>query len=90
MQIATVWQRCGGPQIVQAALNMLENRNQRFPTEIEGKPLADCFAKIQKVLLRYSSPDLAAGLRKYAPRIVELAGLNYMQSLAWLKAPRTD
>ena len=89
-RVAAVWQRGGGPQIIQAALNMLQNRNQAFPAEIEGKPLADCIAKIQKVLLRYSSPGLAAGLRKYAPRVVELAGLNYMQSLAWLKAPRTN
>src|SRR5262249_42709268 len=89
-RVATVWQRSGGPQIVQAAINMLQNRAQSFPAEIEGKPLADCIAKIQEILLRYSSPDLAAGLRKYAPRIVELAGLNYMQSLAWLKSPRTE
>jgi len=89
-RVAAVWQRSGGPQIIQAALNMLQNRNQAFPAEIEGKPLADCIAKIQKVLLRYSSPHLAAGIRKYAPRIAELAGLNYMQSLAWLKTPRTN
>ncbi len=89
-RVAAVWQRSGGPQIIQAALNMLQNRNQALPSEIEGKPLADCIAKIQKVLLRYSSPGLAAGLRKYAPRLGELAGLNYMQSLAWLKAPRTN
>jgi hypothetical protein len=88
-RVAAVWQRSGGPQIIQAALNMMENRSQVIPAEIEGKPLADCIAKIQKALLRYSSPGLAAGLRKYAPRLGELAGLNYMQSLAWLKAPRT-
>lgn len=69
---------------------MMQNRSHAFLVEIDGKPLADCIAKIQKVLLRHSSPGLAAGLRKYVPRLGELAGRNYMQSLAWLKAPRTD
>jgi hypothetical protein len=89
-RVAAVWQRNGGPQIIQAALNMLQNRSQTFPAEIDGKPLADCLARIQKYLLRYSSSGLQAALRKYAPRFAELAGLNYMQSLAWLKAPRTN
>lgn len=89
-RVAAVWQRSGGPQIIQAALNMLQNRSRVIPADIEGKPLADCLARIQKVLLRHSSPGLAAGLRKYVPRLGELAGRNYMQSLAWLKAPRTD
>jgi hypothetical protein len=89
-RVAAVWQRNGGPQIIQAVLNMLQNSSQAFPDEIDGKPLAACLARIQKVLLRYSSSGLGAGLRKYAPRFAELAGLNYMQSLAWLKAPRTN
>jgi hypothetical protein len=89
-RVATVWQRSGGPQIIQAALDMLQNRNLPFPAEIEGKALAECVENIEEILLRYSSPDLAAGLRKYAPRIVELAGLNYVQSLAWLKTPRAS
>lgn len=59
-RVAAIWQRNGGPQIIQAALNMLQNRSQAFPVEIEGKPLADCLARIQKVLLRHSSPGLAA------------------------------
>jgi hypothetical protein len=89
-RVAAVWRRNGGPQIIQAALNMLQNRSQVFPFEIDGQPLADCVARIQKALLRHSSPGLEAGLRKYAPALAELAGLNYMQSLAWLKALRTD
>jgi hypothetical protein len=89
-RVAAIWMRNGGPQIIHAALNMLQYRRQTFPVEIEGKPIADCLARIQKVLLRHSSPGLEAGLRRYAPRFAELAGLNYMQSLAWLKAPRTD
>lgn len=89
-RVAAVWQSNGGPQIIQAALNMLQNRSQTFPAEIDGKPLADCLARIQKVLLRYASSALQAALRKYSSRFAELSGLNYMQSLAWLKAPRTN
>jgi hypothetical protein len=89
-RVATVWQRSGGPQLVQALLQMLQRRDQALPAEIDGKPLADCIARIQKVLTRYGSPGLAAGLGKYAPRLAELGGLNYAQLLEALRGPQTE
>jgi len=84
-RVAAVWQRSGGPQIIQAALNVAQNRTQAFPAEIEGKPLTDCVAKIVKTLTRYASPALAASLGKYAPRIALIGGLTYAALLARLQ-----
>jgi hypothetical protein len=84
-RVAAVWQRSGGPQMIQALLGILQVRDRTIPTEINGKPLSDCVAKMQRVLLRHASPDLATALRKYAPRIAALGGLTYAQLLAGLQ-----
>jgi hypothetical protein len=89
-RVAAVWQRCGGPQLVQALMQMLQRHDQALPAEIDGRPLAECVAKIQKVLTRYASPGLAAGLREYAPRIAAMGGLNYAQILNTLREPQTE
>ncbi len=85
-RVATVWQRCGGPRMIEALIAMLSSRERAVPNELEGKPLAECVARIQKVLLRYASADLADGLRRYAPRLSQFGGLTYTQLLDTLRA----
>jgi hypothetical protein len=89
-RVAATWQQSGGPQLVQAVLGMLQGHDSGLPEEIDGRPLAACVGRIQKVLMRYASPGLAAALRVHAPRIARLGGLSYSQALAALGSPQTE
>jgi hypothetical protein len=75
-RVAATWQRNGGPRLVQLFLAMLQRSDDRIPSELEGKPLADCIMNIQRVLAKYASPAFAAVLDEYGPRIAKLAGHN--------------
>ncbi len=89
-RVAAVWQRSGGPQLAQALLQMLQCHGDTLPSEINGMPWADCIARIQKVLTRYGSPGLSVGLRRYAPRLAALGGLDYARLLEALRGPQTE
>lgn len=84
-RVATVWHRNGGPQILQGLLTMLQSPEQRLPDPIEGKPLKQCLLKIQKAFERYASSEFAADLARFGPRLIELSGLNYSETLAGLR-----
>ncbi|HLX10869.1 MAG TPA: hypothetical protein VKY89_23675 [Thermoanaerobaculia bacterium] len=84
-RVATVWHRSGGPRLVQAVLDLAQRRGQRLPEEIEGRPFAECLARIGRVLSRYASPALAADLSRHGPRLARFAGLTYEQLLAALQ-----
>jgi hypothetical protein len=84
-RVATVWHRNGGPQILQALVNMLQRRDEPLPREIAGKPFVDCVRKIRGILARYASPALAADLSRYAMELEGFAGLSYTQMLAKLQ-----
>jgi hypothetical protein len=82
---ATVWQRNGGPKILEAALRVLQRRGQRLPEEIEGRPLTECLEGIERGLARYASPAFAADLSRFIPRLASFAGLTYAQVLTALR-----
>jgi hypothetical protein len=85
-RVATVWHRSGGPQLVQALLRMLQDRDQPLAREINGKPLVDCLQNIQDILLRHASAPFSADLKRYAPGLRQFAGLTYDQLLAVLQS----
>lgn len=89
-RVATAWHRNGGPQILQAFLNMLQRRDQRLPVAINGKPFADCVERMRRVFARYASPALAKDLSRFAPRLETFAGLSYSQILASLRPQTGD
>ena len=89
-RVATAWHRNGGPQILQALLNMLQRRDQRLPSEIDGQPLAVCLDRLRKAFGRYSSPALAADLERLTPRLQGFAGLSYNQMLSALQSGSGD
>ncbi|MGC2111658.1 MAG: hypothetical protein WA655_19230 [Candidatus Korobacteraceae bacterium] len=89
-RVATVWQRNGGPQILQAFLNMLQRRDEPLPTEIDGQSFVDCLERIKQVFARYASPAFAADLSRLAPRLESFAGLTYNQLLAALRSESGD
>jgi hypothetical protein len=85
-RVAAVWRRSGGPQIVQAVLDLARRRDQRLPEEIAGRPIALCLERLQSVLTRYASPALAADLSQFGPRLVRFSGLTYQQMLSALES----
>jgi hypothetical protein len=85
-RVATVWQRNGGPQILQSAIQMTQARNRRLPDEINGRSLADCLQTMRQILIRYGSRALAADLEKHGPQLIRLVGLNYQELITALQA----
>jgi hypothetical protein len=81
-RVGTVWQRSGGPEIMNRMLEIIYARDQRLPTEINGKPFADCLARIQQVLMRYASPAFAKDLSRCAPQIAKWSGMTYTELLS--------
>lgn len=84
-RVAAVWHRNGGPQIVGGVLRMVQHRDRPLPTRVNGKPLAECLARIQSIFTRYGSEAFAADLQRYGPRFVELLGQTYNQTLSELQ-----
>jgi hypothetical protein len=89
-RVATVWQRNSGPRIARGVMRMAQSPDEPLPAEIDGKPLSECLAGIQRVFTRYGSPDLAADLNEYGPPLAQLAGLTYSQVLDALRSMRAD
>jgi hypothetical protein len=84
-RVATAWHRNGGPEIVRGVLRMAQSPAESLPTEINGKPLPTCLARIEQAFKRYGSPQLAAAIDEYAPPLAQLAGLTYPQALDTLR-----
>lgn len=84
-RVATVWHRNGGPQILQSLVSMLQSPDHRLPEQFEGKPIAKCLEKIQAAFERYASADFAADLNRFGPRLIELCGFTYRQTLESLQ-----
>lgn len=85
-RVGTVWRRNGGPELIQTALTLAQTGEKDLPTQINGRPLAECLRKMQEILARYGSAQLAADLRRYGPRIIDLTKFDYRQLLAALAA----
>jgi hypothetical protein len=83
-RVATVWRRNGGPEMLQTVFNMARSKDQRFPSEVNGKPLTECLLKLQKILTRYGSEPLVDDLAKYSSRLLALSHLSYPQMLSIL------
>jgi hypothetical protein len=89
-RVATVWHRNGGPKIINGVLSMTQSPENSLPTEIDGRPLGECIARIQHVLSAYGSSELAAGLNELGPPLVRMAGLKYSQALDTLRNLEID
>jgi hypothetical protein len=89
-RVATVWHRNGGPKIINGVLSMTQSPENRLPTEIDGRPLGECIARIQHMLSAHGSSELAAGLNELGPPLVRMAGLNYSQALDTLRNLEID
>jgi hypothetical protein len=84
-RVATVWHRNGGPQLVQGLVRLIQMPDEVLPDQIDGRPLSECLARLQKSLMRYASPTLSLDLTLYTSRFARLAGLSYPQILTTLR-----
>jgi hypothetical protein len=84
-RVAAVWRRSGGPQIVQAVLDLVHRSDNRLPEEIGGRPFAECLERIKSALTRSASAALTDDLARFGPRLAGFAGLTYAQLLAALQ-----
>jgi hypothetical protein len=89
-RVATVWRRSGGPEILSKLLEMAYSREQRIPTEINGKSFGDCLERIGKILLQYASPALSADLRRLSPGIAAWSGKTYSELLSAFQQPLNE
>ena len=85
-KVATVWQRSGGPELVNLILRAVQFRDERLPSEINGQPVADCLARIQMALTRYASPDFSIDLSRYVPAFTKFSGMTYREMLDALQS----
>jgi hypothetical protein len=85
-RVGAAWQRNSGSKIIEAAIRMLQLRNQPLPDEINGKPLMDCLAAIKVALMKYGSTQLAADLAEFMPQLSAFAGYSYNQLLSTLQS----
>jgi hypothetical protein len=88
-RVGTVWQRNGGPEITNAVLQMACDCDRRLPTEIHGKPLAECLRRMQRVITRYASPAFSNDLARYLPQIASWSGMTYRELLQSFQPART-
>jgi hypothetical protein len=86
-KMAAVWQRNGGPAIINGFLRVLEIPGQRAAPVINGTPLEDCLQQIASGLARYGSDALAADIKAHGPALIHLAHLSYPELLTALGAP---
>jgi hypothetical protein len=89
-RVATVWQRSGGPELMSRLLEVIYVRGRRLPAEINGRPLADCLSRIQRVLVRYASPAFSKDLARLTAEIVRWSGQTYTELLATLQAAQAE
>jgi hypothetical protein len=85
-KVATAWHRNGGPELLQAIFRVIQLNDQRLPTELQGRPLSECLARIWQVMARYASPRFAADLEIHAPRLADMAGFSYNDVLSTLQS----
>jgi hypothetical protein len=89
-RVAAVWARNGGPQILQGLIDSMQSPEQAIPSHVNGRPLPQCLAGIQQILIRHGSPALAADLREHGPTLTQFAGLTYPQALDTLRNMRLE
>jgi len=89
-RVATVWRRSGGPEILDGLARMIQFHNERLPANINGRPLADCLSRIQRILMRYAGPALQRDLNDHAPRLLDLARMSYSELLAHLQSASSE
>lgn len=85
-RVAVVWQRNGGPALVQTLIRMTDQPELALPATVNGEPLASCLDRIHDAFAAQAGPDLRHALGSARAALPDLAGLTYPQIVAALGA----
>ncbi|MEV4052830.1 hypothetical protein AB0J55_16740 [Amycolatopsis sp. NPDC049688] len=85
-RVAVVWQRNGGPALVQTLIRMTDQPQLRLPATVNGEPLTSCIDRIHDAFAAQAGPDLRHALGSARAALPDLAGLTYSQIVAALGA----
>lgn len=85
-RVATVWHRSGGPELLNAVLRVMRFDDEPLPSVVNGRPIAECIARLNSIFLRYASPQFASDIARLAGQFRDLSGLTYPQVLNTLRA----
>lgn len=85
-RVAVVWQRCGGPALVQTLIRMADRPDLALPATVNGEPLASCLGRIHDAFAAQAGPQLRRALGSARAALPDLAGRTYPQIIAALGA----
>lgn len=85
-RVATAWHRSGGPELLTALLRVMRFDDEPLPHDINGRPLSECLAGVEKAFRRCASPQLSGDVTRLFAELGRLSGLTYPQVLATLRA----
>ncbi len=85
-RVAAVWQRSGGPALVQTLIRMVDRPDLALPATVNGQPLDSCLGRIHDAFAAQAGPELRSALGSARAALPDLAGLNYPQIIAALGA----
>jgi hypothetical protein len=85
-RVAVVWQRCGGPALVQTLIRMVDRPDLALPATVNGEPLDGCLSRIHDAFAAQAGPDLRRALGSARAALPDLAGLTFPQIVAALDA----
>jgi len=83
-RVAVVWQRNGGPALVQTLIRMTDQPELALPATINGEPLSSCLDRIHDAFAAQAGSDLRHALGSTRAALPELAGLTYSQIITAL------
>lgn len=81
-RVTVAWRRGGGPAILQAVAESAATPERALPTEIEGRPFAECVRHIGAAVRPHASPALRADLDRYLDVLAGGGGQTLGQVLA--------
>ncbi|MCE3555577.1 S1 family peptidase [Pseudonocardia sp. RS11V-5] len=85
-RVAIVWQRSGGPALVQTLIRMVDRHDITLPAKVNGQPLASSVSRIHDAFAAQASPGLRNALSSARAALPDLAGLSFPQIIAALGA----
>jgi hypothetical protein len=83
-RVAVVWQRNGGPALVQTLIRMTDQPELALPSTVNGEPLSSCLDRIHDAFAAQAGPDLRHALGSARAALPDLAGLTYSQIIVAL------
>lgn len=78
-RVAAVWQRIGGPQLIQQVAQRVFDGDRPLPVTLEGVHLASGVRRFLDILQRYGSLELRADIERHGALMLALEGRSLNQ-----------